>query len=960
MSIVDIVEDQEQDFDIDFSNFNIELVNPLNCDDILRGSHNHLDINNDRSFILSEGRECFCMDEKMGTNLFDIILPCDCLIHYSCLIQYIFMQLGDKMTLMNHLPSEDPDLSSIILCPFIFSNQCTFSNTVKDRLQNQLSILPGKYFLSFSDMLWLVKLGPAVISVNEYDPILQLSDVSKVKRWIQQRSSAIKYGVVVSDIKSNGYIEATTKPCPKCKVRGTHFHGHACHHISPSGGCPNCKTHYCFKCLSTEEQNLSTRGNRATCLCGYWSSFCAPISNADDAKQYIDKSPYPHDRRCGCAICPECRPSKPCESCPGDCVVCLRILPPGPQQLSIASQNMYTWQKFNDAVPIYKRFTDACKFLKVEELQSLIDENDGQLFSVPDNLGRTPLHYCCDGPSTLARNKIIKIIIDFLPETVMAWDYSGNSPIHLVCQHGNFIGLQQLVEAGAYVNCANNEGATPLIESATSGDINIISYLLSKGADVSLQSSYSTALLRAARFGHATVVKLLHEAGASISVKNKEGYTPLLIATTFGQNEVVKYLLPLTSDLAITNQYGRTILYEAVSADYTSLVVDVLIPLIDVNHVNMKDRTYGETALIKATRLNNEIVVKVLLEKGADVLIKDNSGQTALNHARKPEIKAILKKIAKLQLSSKTEISVNNNDKKSSKKINRSNNNYLVEENDKNLNRYISTISTINEQQDIYNNNNNSTHFEVFKIEGEDNNDIKYVIPLCSNDSNAVQQQEEVEALGYIYPGDINILRVGPTKEGEPTASFIIVLSTESNVTLKLHFDMPSDYPEMSPPNIDIISDNLSLLEFSFAMREALINDMNEVAQASIGSVSVLACIQEAINWMAEEYHVFLSFQNNGGDHNHYKYNKSKVSHSSAYYYNQLAESTDEFGHALVGKNVGKIISQARLSRGMTQASLAMALNVRTQVIQQYESGQAIPNSTILTKIKKALDISKI
>ena len=32
------------------------------------------------------------------------------------------------------------------------------------------------------------------------------------------------------------YIIATTKPCPSCGFRATHYHGHACHHISPAGG----------------------------------------------------------------------------------------------------------------------------------------------------------------------------------------------------------------------------------------------------------------------------------------------------------------------------------------------------------------------------------------------------------------------------------------------------------------------------------------------------------------------------------------------------------------------------------------------------------------------------------------------------------------------------------------------------------------------------------------------------
>ena len=33
--------------------------------------------------------------------------------------------------------------------------------------------------------------------------------------------------------------------------------------------------------------------------------------------------------RCGCPICPDCRPNKPCALCSGSCVVCRGIVPPG-------------------------------------------------------------------------------------------------------------------------------------------------------------------------------------------------------------------------------------------------------------------------------------------------------------------------------------------------------------------------------------------------------------------------------------------------------------------------------------------------------------------------------------------------------------------------------------------------------------------------------------------------------
>lgn len=39
----------------------------------------------------------------------------------------------------------------------------------------------------------------------------------------------------------------------------------------------------------------------------------------------------------------------------------------------------------------------------------------------------------------------------------------------------------------------------------------------------------------------------------------------------------------------------------------------------------------------------------------------------------------------------------------------------------------------------------------------------------------------------------------------------------------------------------------------------------------------------------------------------------------------------------------------------MTQADLARLINERPQIIQEYESGKAIPNGAILSKLDKAL-----
>jgi len=84
--------------------------------------------------------------------------------------------------------------------------------------------------------------------------------------------------------------------------------------------------------------------------------------------------------------------------------------------------------------------------------------------------------------------------------------------------------------------------------------------------------------------------------------------------------------------------------------------------------------------------------------------------------------------------------------------------------------------------------------------------------------------------------------------------------------------------------------------------------------------------------------------------------NKSAHAPSSAGM-RKLEESTDEFKHTTINKNLAQAITQARLAKKLTQAQLATAINERPQIIQQYEAGQAIPNGAILNKLDRALGI---
>ncbi|MBA0624917.1 hypothetical protein Godav_010186, partial [Gossypium davidsonii] len=69
----------------------------------------------------------------------------------------------------------------------------------------------------------------------------------------------------------------------------------------------------------------------------------------------------------------------------------------------------------------------------------------------------------------------------------------------------------------------------------------------------------------------------------------------------------------------------------------------------------------------------------------------------------------------------------------------------------------------------------------------------------------------------------------------------------------------------------------------------------------------------------------------------------------------KLDEDTENLAHDRVPTELKKAIMQARMDKKLTQAQLAQMINEKPQIIQEYESGKAIPNQQIIGKLERAL-----
>ena len=115
-------------------------------------------------------------------------------------------------------------------------------------------------------------------------------------------------------------------------------------------------------------------------------------------------------------------------------------------------------------------------------------------------------------------------------------------PLIIACEKGHVDAARLLLDKGAEVDRAKEDGATPLIIACWKGHVDAARLLLDNGADVHKVSNDNRTPLHGASYnGHIDVVRLLlaNGADADLDVKDDSGDTPVADAKSQGQSAVV-------------------------------------------------------------------------------------------------------------------------------------------------------------------------------------------------------------------------------------------------------------------------------------------------------------------------------------------------------------------------------------------------------------------------------------
>jgi ankyrin repeat protein len=170
---------------------------------------------------------------------------------------------------------------------------------------------------------------------------------------------------------------------------------------------------------------------------------------------------------------------------------------------------------------------------------------------------------------------------------------------------------------------------TDFAKAAKFDNVSEVNLLLKKGVNPNTVDAYGNPMLILAIKDKSTNVidLLLSNKNIDVDLSNKSGETPLMMASIDGNLPLVKTLV--LAHKAQIDHIGWTPLHYACAKGHLE-VAQFLV----ANGATIDSLSVGNTTpLMMAVQSGNEQLVKFLLDKGADLQLKNNNGLTAIDIA---------------------------------------------------------------------------------------------------------------------------------------------------------------------------------------------------------------------------------------------------------------------------------------------------------------------------------------
>ncbi|CAK0782712.1 hypothetical protein CVIRNUC_005907 [Coccomyxa viridis] len=208
--------------------------------------------------------------------------------------------------------------------------------------------------------------------------------------------------------------------------------------------------------------------------------------------------------------------------------------------------------------------TEFCRYLLTERGF----ESDSQ-----DSAGETALAFAA-GAGDLT---CMRALLELGANAATANSKGGPQAIHRAAHSGSMPAMELLMTEGADVNATSSAGP-PLLWAAGEQQEDMVSFLLSHGADVNaVDEKNVNACLMAAATGCRRMLEELISSGANVNIAAHGGVTALHVAAESGHLGIVQTLLQAGADAEAKEQSGQRAIDVAAGARQRE-VVELLLP----------------------------------------------------------------------------------------------------------------------------------------------------------------------------------------------------------------------------------------------------------------------------------------------------------------------------------------------------------------------------------------------
>jgi ankyrin repeat protein len=206
----------------------------------------------------------------------------------------------------------------------------------------------------------------------------------------------------------------------------------------------------------------------------------------------------------------------------------------------------------------------------------LIQEGNLEIQQSKDRLRQEyPLHWASTVPNVDDMAKLLNTYRSActLPEVIDSLDHEGRVPLQLAAETGVLEAVQLLVENGANVNPFSKVPWSPLTYAVDGGNIEVIEYLIDHEADLDAQKNMAylelpimpctenvSPIMEALKANELDILSLLIKKGANVNLPNSFF---LHFTVKYNMLEAAKILLDNGIDINQEDYAGRTALFIA-------------------------------------------------------------------------------------------------------------------------------------------------------------------------------------------------------------------------------------------------------------------------------------------------------------------------------------------------------------------------------------------------------------